>query len=71
MKTTMTLAANNNCSIFEIMEQDTDDVIVVINFYIALGAENPQPAQIKNKSKVKGKEERIRVNDKTASGGWW
>ena len=67
----MTLAANNNCSIFEIMEQDTDDVIVVINFYIALGAENPQPAQIKNKSKVKGKEERIRVNDKTASGGWW
>lgn len=68
MKTTMTLAANLHCSPFEIFSQDCDDVIMLINFYVALG-ENPDTNT--NKGKIKQKEKRIRVNDKTATGGWF
>ena len=66
MKTTMTLSANLNCSPFEVFNQDTDEVIMIINFYILLGDENPQETVSKDK-----KVERIRVNDKTATGGWF
>ena len=68
MKTTMTLAANLHCSPFEIFAQECDEVIMLINFYMALG-ENPETN--KNKGKIKQKEKRIRVNDKTATGGWF
>ena len=67
MKTTMTLSANMNCSPFMVFEQDTDEVIMIINFYIELGLENDKPA---GKS-VSKKQERIHVNDKTATGGWF
>lgn len=64
----MTLAANLQCSPFEIFDQDTDEVIMVINFYIELGfSESEKP-----KAPVRmAKERRIRVNDKTATGGWF
>lgn len=63
----MTLAGNLNCNPFLVFDQDTDEVIMTINFYIELGNMQPeQPVQLKAK-----KEERIRVNDKTATGGWF
>lgn len=33
----MTLSANLNITPFEILDRDTDDVIMIINFYIELG----------------------------------
>lgn len=54
-----------NCSPFDVFEQDTDEVIMIINFYIELGTEKSYT------STGKKKEERIRVNDKTATGGWF
>ena len=66
MKTTMTLAANMNCSPFDVFEQDTDTVIMVIDFYIELGSETPLALSPQNEP-----QERIRVNDKTATGGWF
>lgn len=51
---------------FELFKQDADEVIMLINYYV-LKSENigEQPQRT-----VKG-EQRIRVNDKTASGGWY
>lgn len=43
-----------------------EEVIMLINYYIEKGSEN-----ISKSSRVKAKDERIRVNDKTASGGWY
>lgn len=66
MKTTMTLSANMNCSPFEIFDREVDEVITIINFYIELAA-----IENSNESVTEQKETRIRVNDKTATGGWW
>ena len=74
MKTTMTLAVNLGCSPFDIFNQDVDEVIMTINFYIILGEqeENTQTTAPTSKPVIKPKkEERIRVNDATATGGWW
>ena len=67
MRTTMTLSANMNCSPFEIFDREVDEVITIINFYIELGAN----ANTNSVSNVNSKDTRIRVNDKTATGGWW
>lgn len=40
MKTTMTLSQNLSISPFEILDRDVDEVILIINFYIELGAES-------------------------------
>jgi hypothetical protein len=69
MKPTMTLSANLNTNPFVIYEQDIDEVIMTINFYIELGAE--QKASPATNKTQKGKQERIRVNDETATGGWF
>lgn len=67
MKTTMTLSTNLNCSPFEIFDQDIDEVIMLINFYILLGENKEADFIIKDGKK----HQRIRVNDKTATGGWF
>lgn len=65
MKTTMTIATNFNVSPFMVLEQDVDEVIMLINFYIALGkTKEIKPLQNKNN-------QRVRVNEKTATGGWF
>lgn len=70
MKTTMTLAVNLNISVFEIFNQDCDEVIMLINYYILLGDE--KEGQVSNKNtKVSKNNQRIRVNDDTATGGWF
>ena len=68
MKTTMTLSANLNCNPFLIFDQDVDEVIMLINFYIELGANESTNS---SEGLPKTNETRIRVNDKTATGGWF
>lgn len=58
MRTTATLAKDMNASIFYIFEQDVDDVITVINFYVALGDEE--------KNDVAEKKQKTKIND-----GFW
>ena len=56
-------------TVFDVLKQDMDDVIMLINYYIERGADRDSatPPQTGGKKR----EERIRVNDKTATGGWW
>ena len=68
MRTTITLSQNLSCSPFEILAQDVDEVIMMINFYLALGNEKRNR---NSKVSVSKNEQRIRVNDDTATGGWW
>lgn len=65
MKTTMTLSQNLGINPFDIFDREIDEVILMINFYIELGKENQATVTSQHK------EERIRVNDKTATGGWF
>ena len=70
----MTLSANMGCTMFDLYNQDTDEVIMTINFYLILGDEAPEQTKTKTAPTYKPvakKEERIRVNDATATGGWW
>ncbi|MBO7735958.1 MAG: hypothetical protein J6S67_25540 [Methanobrevibacter sp.] len=69
MKTTMTLSANINCPFWELFDRDADDVILLINFYI--GLEPNENAREPYSNKKPDKDVRIRVNDKTATGGWF
>lgn len=39
LKTTITLAGNYNITPFEVMAQDTDEVIMLINYLLELGQE--------------------------------
>lgn len=69
METTFTLSRYFSVTPFVLYEQDADEVIMTINHYIAKAATTPTeaaPVQKKN-----NKQQRIRVNDKTASGGWF
>lgn len=74
MKTTMTISANTNTSPFEVMDQDVDEVIMLINFYIALGADKKKQAPSAGKINTQdaaGQPKRVRVTDATATGGWF
>lgn len=73
MQTTLTLSQTLNVSPFEIFQQDSDEVIMLINYYVVLSKEKPQKkAELKPKAQKYGsKNERIRVDDKTATGGWY
>lgn len=59
---------------FDLFAQDTDEVIMLLNYYILKG-ENAPKAEARPQARaahVKPKgEQRIRVNDKTATGGWF
>jgi hypothetical protein len=70
MRTTMTLATNLHVSPFEIFQQDCDEVIMLINFYLIIGSERKDSAGHAAKPQ-KTNDMRIRVNDKTATGGWY
>ena len=73
MQTTMTLATNLHCSPFEIFDQDMDEVIMTINFYLikAKTSEHTQTKTKTNNMNIKKKEQRIHVDDRTATGGWF
>lgn len=57
-----------HCTPFEVLEQDIDDFIIVANYIISLGKTSNEHSTTKNVNK---KETRIKVNDKTATGGWF
>ena len=65
----MTISANLNCSPFEVLDQDVDEVIMLINFYLRLGSSKGDAAKPLHKGKKKVR--RVRVYDKTATGGWF
>lgn len=69
MKTTLTLAQNLNTNVFQIFDQDVDTVITLINFYIAYGDQTG--ATVPDAKNSYSKETRIRVNDDTATNGWF
>lgn len=71
MKTTLTLSGKLNCSIFEIFNQDCDEVITLINFILLLGEETKTAETTTTPLKTNTNNKRIKVNDKTASGGWF
>lgn len=56
------------------MKQDIDNFLMITNSMIKKGRKTSSPAS-KNKygetTKVKSKDVRIKVNDKTATGGWY
>lgn len=55
---------------FEIFKQDKDEVIMLLNYFIEKS--NKEEPAVKTKNHFSEKQDRrIRVNDKTASGGWW
>ncbi len=41
MKTTITIAGNLGISPFDVFKQDIDEVILLINYYLFIGAETP------------------------------
>ena len=45
LKTTITLAGNYKITPFEVMAQDTDDVIMLINYLIDLGQQEHEEEQ--------------------------
>lgn len=55
---------------FEVLKQDKDYVIMLINYFILKGETTPQP-QNANTAKGQNAEERVWVNNRTATGGWW
>ena len=72
MKATMTLSASMGCSMFDLYDQDTDEVIMTINYYILLSEQEPTETTTAPTHKpVAKKQERIRVTDETATGGWF
>lgn len=69
MKTTMTLSQNLHASPFEIFDREVEEVILMINFYIALG--DTAESEETPRRRTRNKEERIKVDDSTATGGWY
>lgn len=57
-----------NVSPFDIMQKDIDDFILLSNYIIELGGEAQEDK--KPAARVK-KDTRIKVNDNTATGGWY
>ena len=59
---------------FKVFSQDTDEVILIINYLIEKAGDikdKKEETPSKKTSSSSSKEKRIRVNDKTASSGWW
>lgn len=63
----MTLCRIYNLTPFSLFKEDSEEVIMLINYLIEKSGE----AKNNNQSTHQKKEERIRVNDKTATGGWY
>ena len=56
---------------FELFKQDTDEVIMLLNFYIQKSETTPHATGAPRGNNSRGEPERIRVNDKTATNGWF
>ena len=61
-----------NISPFEVFDQEVDEVIMLINFYISLSNEHKTDnAKTGNVTVTKNGSKRVRVNSATATGGWY
>jgi hypothetical protein len=61
-----------NISPFSVFEQNADDVIMLINYFIEKSETGEREnAQNFTNDKKEKKPERIKVNSQTATGGWW
>ena len=67
MKTTLTIAGNLGTNPFYIFNQDVDEVIMLINYYLSIGTEAKEARQ----TNPRDDNAKIEVNDQTATGGWW
>lgn len=56
---------------FDIMAQNVDDVIMIINHFIEKGENMPSEESKPAPALSNNKQQRIRVNDSTATGGWF
>jgi hypothetical protein len=71
MDFTFTLSKLYGVLPFRILEENADDVILLINYLNLKDEYDPTDGRADVTPAPKGKEERIKVNDKTATGGWW
>ena len=67
MEFVIILSKMHGLSPFNVLNSDSEQFIMLINHYIER-VENEEPEKQK---KIVGKQERIRVNDTTATGGWF
>ena len=67
LTTTDNLARSYNVTPFEIMAQDCDEVILFINYLLRKAETAPAASE----APAKSNKEYIKVNDRTATGGWW
>ena len=67
MDFTFELSKIYNVTAFEILKQDKDEVIMLLN-YMAEKSETTQSVRPAPKS---DQQQYIKVNDRTATGGWW
>lgn len=71
MDFTCELSRSFNLSPFEILDQDTDNVIMLVNYFVEKGQDVTDEEITTAKKHTDGQPQRIRVNDKTATGGWF
>lgn len=55
---------------FEIFKQDKDEVIMLVNYLVEKGETHEETHDMRTE-KHENKNVRIKVNDKTATGGWY
>lgn len=67
MQLTSTVGEHYRLSPFDVMKQDTDQVIMVINFLLDKSEEKTDI----HTNNIRQQTKRIEVNDATASGGWY
>lgn len=66
MDFTFELSKIYNVLPFEILKQDKDEVIMLLNYMAEKSETAPKRNTVQNSEK-----QYIKVNDKTATGGWW
>lgn len=65
MQLTQTVGEHYRLSPFDVLKQDTDDVIMVINFLLEKSEEEKPNVNMRQQTK------RVEVNDATATNGWY
>lgn len=71
MDFTFTLSKVYSVLPFRILEENAEDVILLINYLNLKDEYDPTDTGADVTEKPTGKDTRIKVNDKTATGGWW
>lgn len=70
MQTIMAVSERCNISPFDILNKDFDDFALMVNYFLESNGDEKQKNAVEQKPK-KGELKRVKVNDKTATGGWW